>query len=80
MGWMTEESGVDSLRGARECCFLQSVQTGSDAHTASNLMGTGGASSVVEHPERKADHSSLSVPRLTMGGVILLHISSWLAQ
>ena len=55
---MTEESWFNSLRGARECCFLQSVQTGSDDHTASNLMGTRGASSVVEQPEREADHSS----------------------
>jgi len=35
-------------------------------------MGTRGASSVVEQPEREAE--------LTMGGVIFLHISSWLPQ
>jgi len=60
-GWMTEESWFNSLRGARECCFLQSVQTGSDDHTASNLMGTRGASSVVEQPEREFDHLRPSV-------------------
>ena len=64
---MTEESLFESLRGARECCFLQSVQTGSDAHTASDLMGTRGASSLVEQPEREADHSSPSCAEVNNG-------------
>jgi len=64
---MTEVSWFDSLRGARECCFLQSVQAGSDARTASDLMGTRGASSVVEQPEREAYHSSPSCAEINNG-------------
>jgi len=64
---MTEVSWFDSLQGTRECCFLQSVQTGSDPRTASDLMDTRGASSVVEQPEREADHSSPSCAEVNNG-------------
>jgi len=64
---MTDVSWFDSLPGARECCFLQSVQTGSDARTASDLMGARGASSVVEQPEREADHSCPSCAEVNNG-------------
>jgi hypothetical protein len=46
--------------GARNFCLLQNFHTGSGAHPASYIIGTGGSLPVVKWPWCEADHSSQS--------------------
>jgi hypothetical protein len=56
MGWTTAKLGFDSQRW-QKTYFLNTVQTGSEAHPASYPMGTGGCFPGVKRPKREADHS-----------------------
>jgi hypothetical protein len=64
---------------ARDCSPLHSVQTGSEAHQASNPMGTGAISLRVKRLGREANHTSPSSAEAKSGGVIppLHNVSPW---
>jgi hypothetical protein len=51
----SEELGFNSLEGQNFFSFLQGVQTGSGAHSASYTMGTGGSYSEVKWPGGEAN-------------------------
>jgi hypothetical protein len=70
-------AGVRFPAGTRDFSLLHSVQTGSGAHPASYIMGTGGYFPV-KLPWREADHSPRSNAEVNNGGAIppLPHISS----
>jgi hypothetical protein len=50
-------SSTDGVRGARDFCLLQSIQTGSGAHLASYPMGTWALSLGAKRPGRETDYS-----------------------
>jgi hypothetical protein len=58
-GYGLDGRGSIPSRG-KNCSLLHRVQTGSEAHSASYKMGTGGFSPVVKRPGHEANHSPLS--------------------
>jgi hypothetical protein len=61
---------VRSQVEARSFCFLHSVQTGSEAHSASYPVDTEGSFPGVKRPGREADHSPPSSADVKNGGAL----------
>jgi hypothetical protein len=73
-------TGVRFPAGATDFSVLHSVQTGSGANPASDLMGTGGLFPLgLKRSGRAADHSPQSSAEVKNGGPVppLTHTSSW---
>jgi hypothetical protein len=67
------------LERGKRFALLQSVQTGTGAHTVSYEMGTGTLSPVIKRPGSEADNSLPSSAEVKNGAAILPfpHMPSW---
>jgi hypothetical protein len=79
MAWATDESKIRFPAGARDFSLLHSIQTGSEVHTASCPIGTGGSSAGHKKAGKWTDHSPPSSDEIKKSGSVppLPHTSSW---
>jgi hypothetical protein len=66
-------SGLPIQAGAIDCCLLQNVPSGSEAHPASYYMGTGVVSRGLSDRSVMLNTHLHLVSKLRMSGAILLH-------